>query len=132
METSYQKFIKWFCEFYTHEFPMLSKDWKDEVIQEVLTHNNKYITKEEVINFDACNKCGRCCRNQRCPDFDSETNLCTRHDNPIADVCREYPWSGDLGIMPLYLDCHYQVSFFVNYFDNFFKKAVEELDDHAS
>lgn len=126
MKTSSKKFIEWFQEFYSHEFLMLPKESKNKIIEEVLLNNGQYITKEEVVHFDACNKCGRCCRNQHCLDFDKETNLCTRHDNPIHDLCIEYPWSGELGIMPLYLDCHYQVAFFVHFFDWYFQEIIKE------
>lgn len=129
--TSNQKFIWWFQEFYSHEFLNISKEFKDNKIYEILSNNAKYITKEEVMNFNACIKCGNCCRNQHCLDFDSETNLCTRHDNPIHDLCIEYPWTGELGIMPLYLDCHYQLAFFVHFFDEYFKEVEEDASrDH--
>lgn len=118
-------FLEWFKEYYYHEYPELTVEFKNEWIEKILLDNQKYITKEMVMNFDGCIKCGRCCKSQGCLDYDDETKLCTRHDNPIHDVCREYPWSGDYGIAPLLLTCRYQVSFFVNYFDKFFEQCIK-------
>lgn len=128
MKTSSQRFIEWFQEFYHHEFPSLSNDIKDDVIETVLLNNAQYIKKERVMEFDGCNMCGRCCRLQGCLDFDELTNKCTRHDNPIHDLCKEYPWSGDLGIAPLSLDCHYQVAFFVDFFDDYFQMSIDAAE----
>jgi len=126
MTTSNQKFLKWFQEFYSHEFPNLPKDFKDKEIEKVLFNNQKYITKQEVIDFDACVMCGRCCEGQRCPDFDNETKKCTRHDNPINNLCISYPWTGEeMGIAPLTLNCHFMVSFFIDFFDRYFKEIEE-------
>ena len=60
----------------------------------------------------------------------SLTHTCSRyeHDNPIDDLCRYYPWSGDMGMAPLLLNCDYQVNFFIYYFDNFFKKESSKGD----
>lgn len=119
-------FIDWFKEYYTYEFTELDKSFKDEQIEEVLLNNSKYITKEMVINHDGCVKCGICCSNQHCNYYDSNTKLCTIHDNPIHELCKTYPWTGeDLGIAPLTLNCEYQVSFFVWYLDNFFQEVIE-------
>ncbi len=131
-KTSSQKFIWWFQEFYSHEFLSLSKEFKNDKIHEILSNNAQYITKEEVMNFDACNMCGRCCEAQGCLDFDIITKQCTRHENPIHELCKEYPWTGEMGIAPLLLDCHYQVAFFVNFFDKYFQKIIDEEDEDAS
>lgn len=126
MESSSSKFINYFHEFYSHEFLTLSSEFKNNEIDKILLNNSEYITKEQVVAFDACNQCGRCCMNQRCPDWDPETKLCTRHDDPIDELCITYPWSGDMGIAPLLLNCHYSVSFFVDFFDNYFQDIVNK------
>lgn len=127
MESSNQKFLKWFQEFYSHEFTSLSKEFKDSEIKEILFNNQKYITKEDVIAFDACAKCGRCCESHKCLDYDYATKLCKRHDNPIHELCQTYPWTGeDFGISPLTLNCQYMVSFFVDFFDKYFQEEVEK------
>jgi hypothetical protein len=133
MDTSTKKCINWFKEFYSHEFPELSREFKNEKIEDIMYHNAKYITREEVIEFDACSRCGRCCRAQRCLDFDEETNLCTRHDDPISQFCIDYPWTGeDFGIAPLLLNCDYIRKFFVHFFDNYFQDIINEGEENAS
>lgn len=122
-------FLNWFKEYYQFEFTNLSVEFKNHWIEEILTKNSKYITKKDVIDFDGCIKCGRCCEAQGCLDYDSETKLCTRHDNPIDNLCREYPWTGELGIAPLTLNCAYQVTFFLSFFDDFFQNIEEGVTD---
>lgn len=124
--SSFSLFLDWFIEYYQFEFEELSIDFKKKYIEKVLSNNGEYITKEQVMEFDGCVKCGRCCREQGCLDYDNKTKLCTRHDDPISHLCKEYPWTGDLGITPLTLDCRYQVSFFVSFFDNFFQFCIDE------
>lgn len=120
MSTSSRSFIKWFLEYYKHEFTKIPYEEKKEIIKEVLPNNFKYITKKDIIDFDGCIQCGDCCRQQHCPHINSN-NLCERHDDPIDELCISYPWSGDLGVMPLLLNCDYQVAFFVSYFDKVFQ-----------
>lgn len=123
--TSLEIFISWFKEYYRHEYFELPVDYKNFWIEEILKNNGQYITKEMVTDFDNCAQCGECCKNQRCPDWDSETKLCTRHDDPIHEFCREYPWGGEFGIAPLTLNCVYMTSFFVNFFNAFFEKQIK-------
>ena len=118
-------FISFFEEYYSHEFLDLPQDFKMHWIKEIIINNGAYLKKEDVLNFDGCIRCGRCCQSQHCLDWDPETKLCTRHDNPIDDLCIEYPWTGELGIAPLTLNCRYQVSYFISFFDDFFEKEVE-------
>lgn len=118
-------FISFFEEYYSHEFLDLPQDFKMYWIKEIIINNGAYLKKEDVLNFDGCIRCGRCCQSQHCLDWDPETKLCTRHDNPIDDLCIEYPWTGELGIAPLTLNCRYQVSYFISFFDDFFEKEVE-------
>lgn len=118
-------FISFFEEYYSHEFLDLPQDFKMYWIKEIIINNGAYLKKEDVLNFDGCIRCGRCCQSQHCLDWDPETKLCTRHDNPIDDLCIEYPWTGELGIAPLSLNCRYQVSYFISFFDDFFEKEVE-------
>lgn len=128
--SSSQSFIKWFQEYYSHEFEELSNDFKNHWIEKILLNNGEYITRKMVTEFDGCSMCGQCCVNQRCPHVD-QNGLCSIHDNPIDDLCRYYPWSGDMGIAPLLLNCDYQVNFFIYYFDNFFKKESSKGDAYG-
>lgn len=127
--SSLDLFLQWFKEYYFHEFTELSIEFKNNWIEEILLNNQNYITKEMVMDFDGCVMCGRCCKSQGCLDYDEETKLCTRHDDPIHDVCKEYPWSGEFGIAPLLLNCRYQVSFFINFFDNFFEEKMKGVEN---
>ena len=127
MQTSSQIFLRWFREYYSHEFPSLSREFKDKTIEEVLFNNQKYITKQMVLEIDGCERCGKCCEGQRCLDFDEETKLCTRHDNPIHEFCINYPWgSEEYGIAPLSINCLYTVKVFLKYFDDYFQKCIDE------
>lgn len=123
--SSWEIFLNWFKEYYSHEYPDLEQEVKDYWIEEILLNNNKYIDKLEVKNFDGCVMCGRCCVEQRCPHV-TKDGLCERHDNPIHQLCIDYPWTGDLGISPLTLNCRFQVSFFINWLDKFFEELIEE------
>ena len=121
MTSSNQLFCTWFKEYYSHEFPNLSTDFKNNTIEEVIYNNQKYISKQMVLDIDACNQCGRCCEGQRCLDYDEETKLCKRHDNPIHEFCINYPWgSEEFGIAPVTLNCNYMVKVFLAYFDDYF------------
>ena len=78
-----------------------------------------------VLENDYCSKCGKCCINQGCSYIDLETKLCTIHDNPIDELCKTYPWTGeDLGIAPLSIECTYQKTFFIIYFNGFFEECI--------
>jgi len=126
MTSSNQRFLQWFQEFYSHEFPELSRDFKNNEIQKVLYNNQKYITKEEVMNNPNCTMCGLCCEEQGCLDFDIITRQCTRHDHPIHELCKTYPWTGeDVGIAPLTLNCPLMVSIFIDFFDKYFQEIID-------
>ena len=124
MKSSAEKFIQWFQEYYLNEFTELSSEFKNNWIRKILLNNGEYLTKEMVMDYDGCSMCGQCCVSQRCPHV-SESGLCTRHENPIDLMCIEYPWGGEIGISPLLLNCDYQVSFFVDYFNNFFETIIK-------
>lgn len=124
--TGWRAFIDFMQEYFAHEFPELSRNYKNEVIETILLNNEQYITKEEIMaEQDLCSKCGRCCRTLHCPHFDYENNLCTRHDNQLMDICREYPWGGEYGVQPLSLNCGYQKKFFLRWFMTYFEKVIE-------
>lgn len=129
--TSLDMFLNWFKEYYTHEYYELSNEIKFYWIEKILLNNGEYITKKMVMDFDNCVQCGECCKSQRCLDWDPKTKLCTRHDNPIHDFCKEYPWGGEFGIAPLTLNCAYMTSFFIDFFNNFFEEMIKNGDNHA-
>lgn len=118
--TSLNSFIQWFQDYYSNEFEHISNDVKNYWIEKILLNNSRYVTKKMIMDFDGCSMCGRCCVSQRCPHVNSD-GLCLIHDNPIDDMCREYPWGGEMGVAPLLLNCDYQVRFFISYFDKFFQ-----------
>lgn len=131
--SGWRAFISFIQEYFRFEFPELDEEYKNKTIEEILLHNNNYITKEEVMaEQDLCSKCGRCCRTLHCPYFDYDTNLCTRHNNQLMDICREYPYSGEYGIQPLSLNCGYQKKFFLRWFTKFFSKVVEMNEENKS
>lgn len=117
--------ISFFKEYYMHEFPELSQEFKNESIEYIIYNNQKIFSRQAVIDFDGCTQCGLCCRELHCEYHNDETNLCTRHDNQIMDLCRSYPWgSEEYGIYPVRLDCKYAINLFKNYFDKYFTKAI--------
>ena len=111
-DTGTQATISFFQEYYMHEFPELSKKFKDYSIEYIIKNNAQIFTKEYVMAYDGCVQCGLCCRDFKCPHHNPKTNLCTRHDDQIMDLCRTYPWSGDLGIYPVLINCRYTINFF--------------------
>lgn len=123
--SSFSAFLQWFKDYYANEYLDIDREFKNKCIEEVLSNNAKYITKQMVLNFDGCSMCGCCCVNQYCPHVDTN-GLCTRHDNPISEMCKEYPWGGDMGIAPLLLYCDYQVRFFIQYFNELFDEILKE------
>lgn len=126
--SSLQIFVDWFKEYYSHEYPKLSQEEKDYWIEEILLNNTQYITKSDVQQFDGCVMCGYCCSNQRCPHV-TDKGLCERHDNPINQLCIDYPWTGDeFGIAPLTLNCRYQVSFFIDFLNQFFEETTQDKE----
>jgi len=132
-DSGWRAFISFIQEYFRFEFPELDEQYKNKVIEQILLNNGNYITKEEVMrDQELCSKCGVCCRSLHCPYFDEQTNLCTRHDNQLMPICREYPYSGEYGIQPLSLNCGYQKKFFLQWFMRYFKKVLElkrEKDD---
>lgn len=122
MTSSHEIFVKWLKEYYSHEFPDINPTLKNEIIEDVVYNNHKYLTREFVANIDGCVQCGRCCESQHCLDYDPVTKKCTRHDNPIHQLCIDYPWGSDeFGISPVTINCAYIVQVFITFFDNYFK-----------
>lgn len=120
--------LKYYKDFYHLEFPELSNEWKDEMIEYVLMNNVDVFTRDEVLSKNYCVKCGLCCRELQCHYLDRDTNLCTIHDNPESPICKEYPWDNDVGFV-LTINCGYQKRFLHQYFNKVFKKAIEMQKD---
>lgn len=118
-------FIQYMKEHYHHEFNELSNEYKDNVIDEILLNNAKYFDGEHVLAENLCHKCGLCCREIGCPYL--KGNLCSRHNNQEAEVCRTYPWDDEVGFI-LTLNCGYQIDYVIKFFDIFFKKAIEMME----
>lgn len=124
-KTGWRFFRDQMYEWYSHEFPELSEEYKNNAIDYVIENNAKIFSKNFVLNKNFCHRCGLCCREIGCPDFDKETNLCTKHNNQNSEMCREYPWSS-VGMVFTY-NCGYQRDIFHLYMDMFFTKAIEKM-----
>ena len=123
--TGWRLFQKQMKEWYHHEFKELSDEYKDSAIEYVIEHKAEIFTREFVLAENLCHRCGICCVEIGCPDFDKETKLCTKHQNQNTLMCYEYPWS-DVGMIFSY-NCGYQRDIFHKYMDLYFSKAVEMM-----
>lgn len=121
--TGWRLFQKQMKEWYHHEFKELSDDYKDKAIEMVIQRNAEIFTRDFVLSHNLCHMCGLCCREIGCPDHNSHTNRCTKHDNQNSIMCFEYPWS-EVGMVFTY-NCGYQRDIFRLYMDMYFKKAIE-------
>lgn len=122
--SGWRLFIQYFKDFYHLEFEELSNQYKDEVIEHILINNKDIFSKDDVLKENLCVKCGICCKELLCPYLDIKTNLCTIHDNPESKVCKEYPWSDDVGFA-LTLNCGYQKRYVHQFLDNYFETAIK-------
>ena len=116
-------------EWYSHEFPELSKEYKEEAIKRVIQENANIFTKNFVLMENLCHRCGLCCKEIGCPDFDEKTKLCTKHNNQNSIMCYEYPWS-DVGMVFTY-NCGYQRDIFMKYMNMYFEKSIELMKKKA-
>lgn len=121
--TGWRFFQKQMIEWYSHEFPELSQEYKEEAIKKVIQQNAKIFTRDFVLSENLCHMCGLCCREIACPDHNSKTNRCTKHNNQNTVMCSEYPWS-EVGMVFTY-NCGYQRDIFRKYMDLYFKKSIE-------
>lgn len=96
------------------KYEELPDEYIDEVIEITVMNNHDLFSKQYVIDFDGCKRCGRCCLNQKCNKYDKETKLCTDWDNRTT-FCRQFPWDE----YTIYLDASCQ------YVENFFKDNIE-------
>lgn len=114
--------------YYQFEFENIDPEIKVNVINKAIHNNAVIFSKEEVMNFDDCSRCGLCCRLQHCEDYDTETKLCTRHDNQRFEICKTYPWAGDYGL-DLTMNCVMVRDLFLRYLNGVFTKIQEKLND---
>lgn len=121
--TGWRLFQKQMIEWYSHEFPELSQEYKESAIKKVIQDNAKIFTRDFVLSENLCHMCGLCCREIACPDHNPRTNRCTKHDNQNTIMCSEYPWS-EVGMVFTY-NCGYQRDVFRKYMDLYFKKSIE-------
>lgn len=122
-KTGWRFFRDQMKEYYHHEFPELSNEYKDKAIEMVIEQNAKIFTKEFVLSENLCHMCGLCCREIGCPDHNPRTRRCTKHDNQNSIMCSEYPWS-EVGMVFTY-NCGYQRDIFHKYIQMYFKKSIE-------
>lgn len=121
--TGWRLFQSQMIEWYSHEFKELSQEYKEKVIKYVIEHQTEIFTREFVLSENLCHRCGLCCIEIGCPDYDKETKLCTKHNNQNSIICYEYPWS-EVGMILSY-NCGYQRDLFINFLDAYFTKAIE-------
>lgn len=129
-DSGWRLFISYFKEFYHYEFEELSNEYKDRVIEHILINNKDIFSREDVLKENLCSKCGLCCRELVCPHLDTETNLCTIHDNPESPICKIYPWDDDTGFI-LTLNCGYQKKYCHKFFDQYFTMALKLGDKNG-
>lgn len=122
--TGWRLFLSEMQEWYHHEFPQLSNEWKDKAIEYIILNNASIFQKEDVLKENLCNCCGRCCQEIGCPDWDSVTKLCTKHDNQNSIICSLYPWDDEVGMI-FTLNCAFERRYIKGFLDNFFTKAVQ-------
>lgn len=129
--SSLNLFVEWFKEYYYHEFPEYSTEFKNFWIEKIIMNNGDYISKDFVKKNDFCDRCGKCCIDQfsNCEYFDKETKLCLVHDNQPWSVCGDYPYGAADLIGPLTLNCKYMIRIFIKYLDSFFASYEEEDED---
>jgi len=123
-------FQKQMIEWYTYEFKELSTEYKAEAIKYVIENNARIFTRAFVTSENLCHRCGICCKEIGCPDFNPETRLCTKHDNQNSPICGDYPWS-DVG-MTFDYNCGYQRDIFRKYMDLYFTKSIELMKNEGS
>ena len=123
--TGWRLFRDQMKEWYKYEFKELSEEYKNDAIEYVIEHNAEIFTRDFVLSENLCHKCGICCTEIGCVDFDKETKLCTKHNNQNTEMCHEYPWS-DVGLVFTY-NCGYQRDIFKKYMDLYFSKAIEMI-----
>ena len=122
-KTGWRLFQSQMIEWYSHEFKELSQEYKEKVIKYVIEHQTEIFTREYVLSENLCHRCGLCCIEIGCPDYNKETKLCTKHNNQNSIICYEYPWS-DVGMILSY-NCGYQRDLFIKFLDAYFTKAIE-------
>ena len=123
--TGWRLFRDQMKEWYSFEFKELSKEYKDAAIDYVIENNAKIFTREFVLSENLYFKCGICCTQIGCIDFNKETKLCTKHNNQNTVMCHEYPWS-EVGLVFDY-NCGYQREIFKKYMNMYFTKAIEMM-----
>ena len=94
---------------------------KDEITE---SNNAKVFRREDVLRENLCDCCGRCCKEIGCPDWDSQTKLCTKHNNQNSKICSDYPWDDEVGMI-FTLNCGYQRRYVKQFLDKYFTKAIE-------
>lgn len=123
-KSGWRLFVDELKQWYRYEFMDLPLKWKFDTIDYVIDHNARIFQREDVLSENLCNKCGRCCEEIGCPDWDPKTKLCTIHDNQNSKICEDYPWDDDIG-MVFTLNCAYQRVYVRKYLDRLFTKARE-------
>lgn len=123
-EYKWRHLISWLKDYYIFEYTDIDPNFKNEMIDYIVTHNADVFTKEDVMSFDGCIQCGLCCKQMDCPHWDSDTKLCTTHDDLPWEICKTAPYGDpDFGLMLNFgVDCSYLLSFLINYLNNVFEQ----------
>ena len=123
--TGWRFFRKQMVEYYRYEFKQLSLEYKTQAIDYVIEHNAEIFTRDFVLAENLCHKCGICCQEIGCVDFNPETKLCTKHNDQNTEMCSEYPWS-EVGLVLTY-NCGYQRDIFIRYMNMYFEKTLQMM-----
>ena len=124
-KTGWRFFQKQMLEYYRYEFKEIPYEYKENAIKYVIENNAEIFTRDFVLAENLCHRCGICCEELQCPDYNKETKLCTKHDNQNSIMCYEYPWS-EVGFVLTY-NCGYQRDIFIKYMNMYFEKVLEMM-----
>lgn len=121
----HQRLRIWLKQFYKYEFPILSENYKNEIIDYVLDNNKDIFSAEDITSEDLCIKCGRCCESMGCENYNKENHLCMQHNANRWAICQTAPYGDpDFGLMLHFgIDCEYLTNFLIKYFNKVFSKA---------
>ena len=104
------QFIKHLLKVFYEKYPDLGIDLISDIIEETLIGAPNLFFSRELVqdNADFCIKCGYCCRELECDNFNGKS--CNDYENR-SKVCRDYPFY-EIGFetgISLDVQCNYSV-----------------------
>ena len=116
---NHEKLFDWLQEYYKFEYQDIGEDVKVRTINFVIQNNAQLFSAKTVIDFDACSRCGICCKLQHCIYYNDEEKKCTNHTDVRFEVCKTYPWAGEYGL-DLTVNCKYVRLLLIDYLNQVF------------